>query len=239
MGYWIIKAILTPLLRVAFRIQVDGADHIPKRGPVIVAANHVSFIDSLFLPLVLRRRVTFLAKAEYFDNPRTAWFFRMAGQIPIKREGGSASERALASAREVLGAGGMLALYPEGTRSPDGRLYKGRTGVARMALGCDVPVLPIGLIGTADVQPVGAMVPRPFKSVRVRIGAPLRWPELTGRADDPAVLRDVTDDVVDAIAALSGQERVAHYAKKQRADEPVVDLTRDGVALGAGPVGGE
>ncbi|HET9691303.1 MAG TPA: lysophospholipid acyltransferase family protein [Acidimicrobiales bacterium] len=232
MGYWIIKTVLTPLMRLAFRLQVDGAERIPRRGPVIVAANHISFIDSLFLPLVLKRRVTFLAKAEYFDNPKTAWFFRMAGQIPIKREGGSAADRALASAREVLADGGMLALYPEGTRSPDGRLYKGRTGVARMAIGCDVPVLPVGIIGTADAQPVGALVPRPFKRVTIKIGAPMHWHELAGRADDPQVLRDVTDDVMDAIAALSGQQRVAHYAKKQRVDESAP--AGAGVAAGAG-----
>ena len=219
MGYWIIRAILTPLLRLAFRVQVDGKARIPRRGPVIIAANHISFIDSLFLPLVVGRRVTFLAKAEYFDNPRTAWFFRMAGQIPIRRDGGSASDRALESAREVLEAGGALAIYPEGTRSPDGRLYKGRTGIARMALGCDVPVLPVGIIGTADVQPVGALVPRPFKSVVLRIGSPMRWPELAARAADREVLRDVTDDVIDAIGALTGQERVGHYAKRHRAQE--------------------
>jgi 1-acyl-sn-glycerol-3-phosphate acyltransferase len=222
MGYWIIKAILTPFLRVAFRVEVDGKERIPRRGAVIVAANHISFIDSLFLPLVLRRRTVFLAKAEYFDNPRVAWFFKMAGQIPIKREGGSAAERALASAREVLDAGGLLAIYPEGTRSPDGRLYRGRTGVARMALGCDVPVLPVGIIGTADVQPVGAMVPRPFRRVRIRIGSPMSWPELADRSQDAGVLRDVTDDIVDAIGALSGQERVDHYAKRRQEDQIVI-----------------
>lgn len=220
MGYWILRMILTPLLRGAFRVQVDGKANLPRRGPVIVAANHVSFIDSLFLPLVIGRRVTFLAKAEYFDNPRVAWFFRMAGQIPIRREGGSASDRALAAGREVLDGGGVLAIYPEGTRSPDGRLHRGRTGVARVALASGAPVVPVGLLGTAEVQPVGAMVPRPFRSVRVRIGAPMRWPELAGRADEREVLRDVTDDIVDAIGALTGQARVDHYASRHRAEQP-------------------
>lgn len=224
MGYAILKSILLPLLKLCYRVNVRGMEHVPAEGPVIVAANHVSFIDSLFIPMVMGRRVTFLAKAEYFEDRKVAWFFRMAGQIPIKREGGSAADRALASAREVLEAGGMLAIYPEGTRSPDGRLYKGRTGVARMALSCDVPVLPIGLTGTAEVQPVGARVPRPFRTVGVTIGAPLSWPALAGDTTDRAVLRRVTDEIVGAIAALTGQECCAHYAKQQRhdVDGPVV-----------------
>ena len=117
---------------------------------MILAPNHVTFLDSMFLPLVLRRRVTFVAKAEYFDSWKTAWFFRAAGQIPMRREGGSASERALAAARDVLKAGKVLGIYPEGTRSPDGRLYRGHTGAARLALGCGAPIIPVGLVGTSD-----------------------------------------------------------------------------------------
>ncbi|MGH9058500.1 MAG: lysophospholipid acyltransferase family protein, partial [Acidimicrobiales bacterium] len=170
MGYWVFKALLTPLLRFAYRIRCRGLDQVPRHGPVILASNHNSFIDSMFIPLVMRRRVTFLAKAEYFDNPRTAWFFRAMGQIPITRGGGSASERALKAAREVLDGGGVLAIYPEGTRSPDGRLYKGRTGVARIALSCPAaPVVPLALSGTSQIQPIDAMRPRLFKTVQVRV----------------------------------------------------------------------
>src|SRR3954447_23983875 len=128
MTYWVLKAILTPILRFLFRVRVEGLENVPAKGPAILASNHLSFCDSIFLPLVLRRRMTFVAKAEYFEDPKTAWFFRAVGQIPIKRGGGSPSRRALESAREVLEAGGLFGIYPEGTRSPDGRLHKGHTG---------------------------------------------------------------------------------------------------------------
>src|ERR1700704_5516291 len=135
MAYRLTKFILTPILRFLFKVRVEGLEHIPPGGAAILASNHVSFSDSIFLPMVLRRRVTFVAKAEYFDDPKTAWFFRAVGQIPIRREGGSASAGALLAANEVLQSGGLFGIYPEGTRSPDGRLYKGHTGVARLALG--------------------------------------------------------------------------------------------------------
>jgi 1-acyl-sn-glycerol-3-phosphate acyltransferase len=214
MAYWIVKLILTPLLRCVYRLDVRGAGNVPKRGPVIVASNHQSFIDSIFIPLVVRRRVTFVAKAEYFENRRTAWFFRAVGQIPIQRGGGSAADRALASAREVLDAGGLLGIYPEGTRTPDGRMYRGHTGVARLALACNATVVPVALGGTAEVQPVGAMRPRLFRRVRVRFGRPMTWPDRAQWADDPVVLRQVTDEIMDAIGVLSGQERVDGYAKR-------------------------
>src|SRR5216110_518227 len=134
MAYWVVKAVLTPILRFFFRVRVVGAENIPDEGAAILASNHVSFCDSIFLPMVLRRRITFVAKAEYFDDPKTAWFFRSVGQIPIRREGGSASAGALAAATDVLRSGELFGIYPEGTRSPDGRLYKGKTGVARLAI---------------------------------------------------------------------------------------------------------
>src|SRR5947209_1734967 len=134
MAYWLMKLVLTPLLRFFYRVRVEGLEHVADEGPAILASNHVSFCDSFFLPLVLKRRITFVAKAEYFEDPKTAWFFRAVGQIPIKRGGGPASARALEAATEVLQRGGLFGIYPEGTRSPDGRLYRGRTGVARLAL---------------------------------------------------------------------------------------------------------
>ncbi len=134
MAYWVLKAILTPVLYLFYRVRVENCDAVPRTGPVILAANHRSFLDSIFLPLVLRRRVTFVAKAEYFDDPKTAWFFRAVGQIPIRREGGSAAEGALAAATDVLEQGGVFAIYPEGTRTRDGYLHRGHTGVARLAL---------------------------------------------------------------------------------------------------------
>src|SRR5437660_9436477 len=152
MAYWFLKFLLTPVLRFLFRVRVEGGEHIPTTGAAILASNHVSFSDSIFLPLVLRRRITFVAKAEYFDDPKTAWFFRAVGQIPIKRGGGSASQRALDSAMEVLQDGGLFGIYPEGTRSPDGKLYKGHTGVARLALKSGAPVIAVAMIGTREAQ---------------------------------------------------------------------------------------
>src|SRR5437660_6783743 len=151
-AYWVLKALLTPILRFFFRVRVEGGENIPGQGSAILASNHLSFSDSIFLPLVLRRRITFVAKAEYFEDPKTAWFFRAVGQIPIKRGGGSASARALASATEVLEDGGLFGIYPEGTRSPDGKLYKGHTGVARLALKSGAPVIAVAMIGTREAQ---------------------------------------------------------------------------------------
>jgi 1-acyl-sn-glycerol-3-phosphate acyltransferase len=217
MAYWALKVLLTPLLRLVYRVRVEGRDHVPRSGPVILASNHQSFIDSIFLPLCVGRRVTFVAKAEYFESWKTAWFFRAVGMIPLKREGGTASERALAAAREVLLAGGVLGIYPEGTRSPDGRLYKGHTGVARLAVQCRAPVVPVAQFGTAEVQPVGAMIPKLFRPVRLKMGAPLRFPAPAGSEGlEPAELRRVTDEVMAAISELSGQEYVGRYAKRDR-----------------------
>jgi 1-acyl-sn-glycerol-3-phosphate acyltransferase len=214
-AYWAMKVLLSPFFFLSWRIKVEGRAHVPAHGPVILAPNHVSFLDSMFLPLVLRRRVTFVAKAEYFDSWKTAWFFRAAGQIPMRREGGSASERALASARDVLNAGKVLGIYPEGTRSPDGRLYRGHTGAARLALSCGVPLVPVGLVGTSEVQRPGSNRPHPFKRVTVRLGAPLDLSRFDGdEAGDPLTLRAATDELMFEIRNLSGQAYVDRYAKR-------------------------
>jgi 1-acyl-sn-glycerol-3-phosphate acyltransferase len=214
-AYWVVKAMLSPLLRFFFRVEVEGRDHVIPDGPAILASNHVSFSDSIFLPLVLRRRVTFVAKAEYFDDPKTAWFFRAVGQIPIRREGGSASAGALLAAGEVLQSGGLFGIYPEGTRSPDGRLYKGHTGVARLALNCNVPVLPVAMIGTREAQPIGRALPKPFMPITIRIGKPMRFDRFADRAEDPKVLRQITDELMFELRSLSGQEYVDRYAQRK------------------------
>jgi 1-acyl-sn-glycerol-3-phosphate acyltransferase len=213
MSYWVVKAIMTPLLRFFYRVRVEGLEHVPPAGPLIMASNHVSFSDSIFLPLVLRRRITFVAKAEYFEDPKTAWFFRGVGQIPIKREGGSASQGALAAAREVLEEGGVFGIYPEGTRSPDGRLYKGHTGIARLALQTKAPVCAVAMIGTREAQPIGQVMPRLFMPITIRISPPLSFERFSERADDPLVLRQITDEVMFQLRELSGQEYVHRYAK--------------------------
>ena len=215
MAYWVLKILLSPVMVLLWRVRVEGREHVPASGPVVLAPNHVAFLDSVFLPLVLRRRVTFVAKAEYFDSWKTAWFFRAVGQIPMRREGGSASERALATARDVLDDGGALGIYPEGTRSPDGRLYRGHTGVARLALGCQVPVIPVGLVGTTEVQRPGSNRPHFFKSVTVKFAPPLDVERFAGdAADDPLALRALTDELMFEIRRLTGQAYVDRYAKR-------------------------
>ena len=194
MLYWILKrVVLGPLLRVIFRPQVEGLEHVPADGAAILASNHLSFSDSIFLPLVVDRRVTFLAKADYFTGTGvkgrlTAFFFRAVGQLPIDRSGGKASEAALRSGLRVLERGELLGLYPEGTRSPDSRLYRGRTGVARMALTAGVPVIPVAMIDTDKAQPTGQLVPNIMR-IGVRIGAPLDFSRYEGMEGDRFVLR--------------------------------------------------
>ena len=228
MAYWALKIVLTPILRLIYRVRIEGRENVPRSGPVILASNHQSFIDSIFLPLSMRRRVTFVAKAEYFESRKTAWFFRAMGMIPLKRGGGSASERALLAAKEVLESGGVLGIYPEGTRSPDGRLYRGHTGAARLAAQCGAPVVPVAQFGTAEVQPIGVMIPKLFRPVRLRMGAPVRYKAAATTDGDRPVhteLRAFTDELMRAIASLSGQEYVDQYAKRGRgrADAPGSD----------------
>ena len=186
---------------------------MPRHGPVILASNHQSFIDSVFLPLVVRRRVTFVAKAEYFESRKTAWIFRSLGMIPLKTTVVRRRPRALAAATEVLESGGVLGIYPEGTRSPDGCLYKGHTGAARLSIRCGVPVVPVAQCGTAQIQPIGSMWPKPFRRVEVKMGPPVRW---NGTGHDSSELRHFTDQVMDAIAVLSGQQRADQYARRDR-----------------------
>ena len=221
--YWVFKAILKPPLRALYRIRPEGLEHVPKKGAAIIAANHVSFLDSFFIPLVVKRRkVTYLAKADYFKSWKTSWFFKSAGQISCEREGGSKSQQSLEIALDVLNEGNLLGIYPEGTRSPDGRLYRGRTGIARLALAAGVPVIPTGLIGTDDVMPKEAKMPKLTGRipVRVRFGKPLDFSRFKGRERDRFALRSVTDEIMYEIMQLSGQEYVEEYASK-KATEPL------------------
>jgi 1-acyl-sn-glycerol-3-phosphate acyltransferase len=220
MLYWVIKVVMTPVLRVTYRVRIEGREHLPKRGPVILAANHRSFLDSIFLPLVVGRRVTFVAKAEYFDDRKTAWFFRGVGQIPIRRSGGSASEGALDAAAEVLEGGGVFGIYPEGTRTRDGYTHRGHTGVARLARRTGATIVPVGLVGTDDCQPTDRKLPRVFRDVAVRFGPPIS-PERYAASDDGLALRQMTDEVMFEIVQLCGcYEYRDTYATKQAEDLP-------------------
>ncbi|WP_071606315.1 lysophospholipid acyltransferase family protein [Luteipulveratus halotolerans] len=217
MFYWFLKKILLgPLLNVLFRPWVDGEEHVPKQGGAILASNHLSFSDSFFLPLVVERRITFPAKMEYFTGTGikgrlTAAFFRGVGQIPIDRSGGQASEAAIEAGLKVLRRGDLFGIYPEGTRSPDGRLYKGKTGVARMALEAKVPVLPVAMIDTDKAQPTGRVIPKIMR-IGVRIGRPMDFSRYDGMQDDRFVLRSITDEIMYELMLLSGQEYVDVYA---------------------------
>jgi len=222
MGYWLVKAVLSPILRLLFRPTIRGGEHLPTAGAAIVAGNHTTFLDNFMIPLVVPRRVTFLAKADYFTGVGLkGWlqkcFFSGVGMIPIDRSGGQASEAALRTGMKVLTDGELLGLYPEGTRSPDGRLYRGKTGVARMALEAGVPVVPVGLVGMFAIQPAGRLMPKIGK-VEVRIGRPLDFSRYAGMEGDRFVLRSITDEIMYELMVLSGQEYVDTYATKAKAD---------------------
>ena len=220
--YWVVKYTLGMALKVVFRPRQRGRRYLPRRGPVILASNHLSFADHFFGPLPLPRKVVFLAKAEYFTRPGfmglvSKAFFSGTGQIPIDRTGGEASERALWSGLRVLSGGNVLGIYPEGTRSPDGRLYKGRTGVARLALESGAPVVPCAMISTFEFLPPGTFKPRVKYRPGVIFGEPMDFSRYAGQEADRDVLRAVTDEIMQAIQKLSGQEYVDAYAKKKGA----------------------
>ena len=221
MLYWLLKYVLLgPLLRLLYRPKVAGLEHIPAHGPAILASNHLSFSDSFFLPLVCPRRITFLAKADYFNGRGikgffTRMFFTGVGQVPIDRSGGSASDDAIATGMRILGEGKLLGIYPEGTRSPDGRLYRGKTGVARMALEAGVPVIPVAMIDTDRIQPIGSKMPKIMR-VGIKIGEPLDFSRYAGMENDRFVLRSMADEIMYELMDLTGQEYVDMYAARAK-----------------------
>jgi 1-acyl-sn-glycerol-3-phosphate acyltransferase len=227
MVWWLLKYVfLGPLLRLIWRPKAEGFDNIPRSGPAILASNHLSFIDSLFIPLVIKRRLVYLGKADYFDSWRTRWFVRAVGVIPVRRDGGPAGEAAIQTGIQALKEGNVVAIYPEGTRSPDGRLYRGKTGVARMALEARVPVIPVAVEGTDVVMPIGMKFPRTIPGrVRLRFGRPLRFDRHYDQPRDRFVLRSVTDEIMYEIMMLSGQEYVDEYAAKVKSRIAAGDQT--------------
>jgi 1-acyl-sn-glycerol-3-phosphate acyltransferase len=208
------RLVLKPLCRFGWRIHLDGTDRLPATGPAILCPNHTSVIDSFLLPSVLPRRITFVGKAEYLDDWKTKHLFPALGMIPIDRSGGDASKRALEAASQVLEAGELFGIYPEGTRSRDGKLHRGHTGPARLALRTGAPLVPVGLLGTREIQPPGASVPRLFRPCAIRFGRPIDTGHYGDRADDRLVLRQLTDELMFEIRELSGQEYVDEYATR-------------------------
>jgi 1-acyl-sn-glycerol-3-phosphate acyltransferase len=207
--YRLTKPLVSAALRRCYRVDVKGLGHVPERGPMVLAANHRSFMDSIFLDLVTPRPITFIAKAEYWDSWRTAWIFRATGQIPLRRGSARGAREAIVSAGRILSGHGVIGIYPEGTRSRDGDLHPGNTGAARLALASGAPIVPVGLIGTEAVQAPDEPLPHLFKPVTVRFGAPHRLPPPSRSRRRKAELRAATDRLMHAIAELSGQEYLA------------------------------
>jgi len=205
------RAVLVPPFRFLWRLTTEGLDHLPASGGAVIAPNHVSVLDSFFVPLVLPRRITYVGKSEYMDSWKTKYLFPAMGMIPIDRSGGDSSKRALDAAARVLESGELFGIYPEGTRSRDGLLHKGHTGLARLALRTGVPIVPVGIIGSREVQPPDAQWPKPFKRVHIRFGRPIDVARYQDRANDRMVLRQITDEVVFEIANLTGQPYVDQY----------------------------
>ena len=235
--YWLLKNVLLgPAIDKVFRPVEEGVENVPRTGPAILASNHLSFADWLFMPLALDRRVTFVAKSDYFTGAGLkGWaqkrFFAGTGQVPIDRSGGRASESALRAGLKVLERGELFGIYPEGTRSHDGRLYKGRTGVARLALLAKVPVIPTAVVGTDVIAPPGRIITK-VVSPTIRFGAPLDFSRYEGMVEDRFILRSITDEVMYAIMELSGQEYVDVYAPvaKEAAAREAAAAERDEVS---------
>ena len=222
MLYWLLKYVLLgPWLRLIFRPSVEGREHLPESGAAIIASNHLSFSDSIFMPLVVKRKVTFVAKAEYFTGTglkgfMTKMFFVGAGTIPVDRSGGRAAQAAIDTGLRILRDGRLFGIYPEGTRSPDGRLHRGKTGVARLALDSGAPVIPVAMLNADEIQPIGKLLPK-IKRVKIRFGAPMDFSRYAGLTGDRFIERAVTDEIMYELMTLSGREYVDIYAQKVKA----------------------
>ncbi len=216
--YRVVKKVAAPLANRWLKITVEGLDNVPAQGGVILACNHLAFIDSVVVPINLDRPVYYLGKSDYFDSWKTKWFFGSIGVVPVRREGGTAGEASLNTGIELLSNGHIVGIYPEGTRSGDGRLYRGKTGPVRMALAAGVDILPCAVIGTDRAQPPGKYTIK-SSPVTVRYGRPISLDRYADRADDPFVLRAATDEVMYEIMNLSGQEYVDEYASKVKSGD--------------------
>ena len=207
----VVRKSIGPVFRRVFDLTIVGLENVPTEGPAIIAANHTSVLDSFIVPAVLPRNISYVGKAEYLDDWKTKHIFPALGMIPIDRSGGDAAQEALDTAAKLLANGELFGIYPEGTRSRSGNLHKGRTGAARLAIRCNSPIIPVGHVGTLEIQPPDSVVMKPFKTCSVRFGRQM-WAEEFGDPNDPRVLRLFTDAVMFEIAKLSGQTYVNTYA---------------------------
>jgi 1-acyl-sn-glycerol-3-phosphate acyltransferase len=218
--YRVMHGVLPPLLNALWRPWAEGIENIPSSGPAILASNHLSFADHFFLPMFVDRPIFFLGKSDYFSGWKR-YFFEGVGVMPVHRQGGDAGEASLRKGQEILEQGHLLGIYPEGTRSHDGRLYKGKTGPVRLALRTGVPIIPVAMIGTFEMMPPGQSIPK-LSPVGVRVGKPLDFSRYAGRENDRFVLRSATDELMYEIMLLSGQSYVDEYAAKVKSGEVIV-----------------
>ncbi|MDH3296514.1 MAG: 1-acyl-sn-glycerol-3-phosphate acyltransferase [Acidimicrobiia bacterium] len=212
------RRILQPIVRRLWDFDIQGLDNVPEVGPAVLCPNHAAFIDSLFVPAVLNRNLTYVGKAEYLDDWKTKRLFPALGMIPIDRRGGDHAKAALDTARAVLESGGLFGIYPEGTRSRSGKLHKGHTGAARLAVETGAPLIPVGLIGTAEIQPPDAFMPKCFRKVTIRFGRPIEVDRYRDRVGDRNVYRELTDEVMFEIQQLTGLEYVHEYATSSKSE---------------------
>jgi 1-acyl-sn-glycerol-3-phosphate acyltransferase len=215
------RTALAPVARRLWSIEISGLDRLPESGPAILCPNHVSFLDSAFLMLVVQRNISFVGKAEYMDSWKTKILFPMMGMIPIDRSGGEKSQAALDAAEAVLTRGELFGMFPEGTRSRDGCLYKGRTGAARLATKIGCPIFPVGIVGTDDIQPPDAKVPKLFRSCSISIGRPVRPERYTTSTDPHMAWRSMIDEVMFEVQSMTGQVYRNVYAGKTADSEPI------------------
>ena len=218
-----LRSIVQPLARRAWKFELDGFDRLPASGAAILCPNHISFLDSALLMALAPRNISFIGKSEYMDSWKTRWLFPKMGMIPVDRSGGEKSRAALDAAERVLQRGELFGIYPEGTRSRDGMLYKGHTGAARLAIKLGCPIFPVGIVGTREIQPPDTSLPRLGGTVKISIGRPINVARYTERANDPLVLREITDELMFEIRELTGQEYRNTYATKRRSETFVAE----------------
>ena len=218
-----LRSVVQPIARRAWKFELSGFDRLPESGAAILCPNHISFLDSALIMILSPRNISFIGKSEYMDSWKTRWFFPKVGMIPVDRSGGAKSHAALDAAERVLNRGELFGIFPEGTRSRDGMLYKGHTGAARLAIKVGCPIFPVGIVGTREIQPPDAPMPKLGGRVKISVGRPIEVARYASRGNDPMVLREITDELMFEIRELTGQEYRNTYATKKRTETIVAE----------------